>query len=250
MMPFDQATALLLTQRILGGGLLLQSLELFGARRIYAADGPLAGRGNINLLLVGRGVLSMWLLVGPSGLNVFLNTGLFAFLLGSSAWLVIRSRGPVCGGSDSMFFQVQLGLFLASLGFLHPVFPRLGLGWIAAQSVLSYFLAGVGKLRNPTWHDGTALQRLFNSSGPYVLWAGIRACARHKSICALLGWGVVLFELIFPLVLMTPPAGRMAFLGVALAFHLANALVLGLNRFVWAWAATYPALLYFRSRSF
>lgn len=247
MMPLDQATALLLTQRILGGGLLLQSLELFGARRIYAPTGPLAGRGNINLLLVGRGALAVGLLVAPSGLNVFWNAGLFALLLGSSAWLVIRSRGPVCGGSDSMFFQVQLGLFLAALAFLHPVFPQLGLGWIAAQSVLSYFLAGVGKLRNSTWHDGTALLRLFNSSGPYVLWAGIRACARHKFICAWLGWGVVLFELVFPLVLMAPPAWRMVFLGVALAFHLANALVFGLNRFVWAWAATYPALLYFHA---
>jgi hypothetical protein len=27
------------------------------------------------------------------------------------------------------------------------------------------------------------------------------------------------------------------------AFHLANAFVIGLNRFVWAWFATYPALL-------
>lgn len=247
MMPLDQAEAVLWTQRILGGGLLLQSIELFVARRIYEPGGALAGRGNINLLLAVRAALSIWLLGAPGSLGVFLNAGLFALLLGSSAWLVVRSRGPVCGGSDSMFFQVQLGLFLVALGFCHSTMPRLGLGWIAAQSVLSYFLAGVGKLRNSAWHNGAALQRLFSSTGPYVLWSGIRGLAQAKLLCVLAGWGIVLFELAFPAVLFVPMEGRWVFLGMALAFHAANAMVLGLNRFVWAWAATYPALLYFQS---
>lgn len=245
MMPLDQAEAVLWTKRILGGGLLLQSIELFVARRIYEPGGALAGRGNVNLLLAVRGALSIWLLVAPSGVSAHLSALFLAVLLVSSAWLVIRSRGPVCGGSDSMFFQVQLGLFLAALGFLHPTMPRLGLGWIAAQSVLSYFLAGVGKLRNSAWRDGAALQRLFASNGPYVLWQGIRGLVQAKFLCALLGWGIVLFELAFPAVLLMPMEGRYVFLGLALVFHLVNALVLGLNRFIWAWAATYPALLFF-----
>lgn len=247
MTPLDQAEAVLWTQRILGMGLLLQSVELFMARGIYAPGGALAGRGNINLLLAGRGALSIWLLVAPGGVSTHLSALLMAVLLASSAWLVIRSRGPVCGGSDSMFFQVQLGLFLAALEFLHPIMPRLGLGWIAAQSVLSYFLAGVGKLRNSAWHDGSALQRLFTSNGPYVLWAGVRGLAGAKSLCALLGWGIVLFELAFPAVLLMLMEGRWGFLGMALGFHVANAVVLGLNRFIWAWAATYPALLFFHA---
>lgn len=247
MMPLDQTEAVLWTQRILGGGLLLQSVELFVARGIYAPGGALAGRVSVNLLLAVRAALSIWLLVAPSGVNAHLSAALLAGLLVSSAWLVIRSRGPVCGGSDSMFFQVQLGLFLAALGFLHPTMPTLGLGWIAAQSVLSYFLAGVGKLRNSAWRDGAALQRLFASNGSYVLWPGIRRLAGAKCLCALLGWGIVLFELTFPAVLLVPLEGRYVFLGLALAFHVANAVVLGLNRFLWAWAATYPALLFFHA---
>lgn len=245
MMPLDQAEAVLWTQRILCVGLLLQSVELFVARRIYESGGALEGRVSVNPLLVLRAALSIWLLVAPSGVNAHLSALLLAVLLVSSAWLVIRSRGPVCGGSDSMFFQVQLGLFIAALGFLHPIMPRLGLGWIAAQSVLSYFLAGVGKLRNSAWRDGSALRRLFTSNGPYVLWSGIRGLAGAKFLCALLGWGIVLFELAFPAVLLVPMEGRYVFLGLALVFHVANALVLSLNRFIWAWAATYPALLFF-----
>ncbi|MGC3959067.1 MAG: hypothetical protein QM813_14325 [Verrucomicrobiota bacterium] len=248
MMPLDQAEAVLWTQRILGGGLLLQSVELFMARGIYSPSGALNGRVSVNPLLAVRGAISIWLFVAPVNVNASLSALLFAVLLVSTAWLVIRSRGPVCGGSDSMFFQVQLGLFLAALGFVHPVLPSLGLGWIAAQSVLSYFLAGVGKLRNSAWRDGSALRRLFTSNGPYVLWQGVRGLAQAKFLCVLLGFGIVLFELVFPLVLFMPTEWRYAFLGLALGFHAANALVLGLNRFIWAWAATYPALLFFHPR--
>ena len=33
-------------------------------------------------------------------------------------------------------------------------------------------------------------------------------------------------------------------LGWGILFHLLNALVLGFNKFVWAWFATYPVILY------
>jgi len=246
MTALDPATALMWTQRVLGIGLLIQSAELLLGRRIYGKAGALAGIGNVNWLLAVRSVVSVWLIFAPSNAGVMANTAILAVLLISSAWLTLRSRGPVCGGSDSMFFQVQLGLFVASLGFVNPLLTKLGLGWIAAQSVLSYFLAGVGKIRNAGWRNGAALQHLFVSDGPYVIWVGARGAAKSKLLCALLGWGVVLFELGFPAVLLMPMEGKCIFIGLGLMFHLANAVVLGLNRFIWAWAATYPALLYFQ----
>ena len=128
---------------------------------------------------------------------------------------------------------------------MHPVFAKLGLGWIAAQSVLSYFMAGLAKARHSRWWSGAAVQALFSSDGPYVLLHGVRALAASPGICAALGCGLVLFELTFPVVLLLPFAAKVALLALALLFHLANAAILGLNRFIWAWAATYPALLYF-----
>lgn len=241
----EPAVAWLWTARILGIGLLIQTVELFLGRRIYSRTGALVGGGSVVWGLVVRGGLSLWLIFGSNTFGPVVTTVTLAALLLSSGWLSHRSRGPVGGGSDSMFFQVQLGLFLATLGFVHPLLPRLGLGWIAAQSVLSYFLAGVGKIRNSNWRDGLALQHLFASQGPYVLLRGVRPLAATKWLCVLLGWGVVLFELAFPAILILPEAGKLVLLGVALAFHLTNAVVLGLNRFIWAWAATYPALLYF-----
>jgi hypothetical protein len=35
---------------------------------------------------------------------------------------------------------------------------------------------------------------------------------------------------------------------VAAAFHLANACLFGLNRFLWIWLAAYPPLLWFQER--
>jgi hypothetical protein len=166
-------------------------------------------------------------------------------LLGSSALLALRMRGPLCGGSDSMFFQVQLGLWVAALGTLNPLLPRLGLSWIAAQSVLSYFLAGASKLRHPGWRNGSALRHLMLSEGPYVLHVAARRLAHSSSLCILGGWGLVLFQVLFPLVLVVSSEARVALLALGCVFHLANALTLGLNRFFWAWLATYPALLHF-----
>lgn len=242
----DPITTLLLTQRLLGVGLLIQSAEIFQTRRIYESGGALAGNGGIDLLLAVRSVISLWLIIAPINCVSLAAAAIHLALLASAACLVVRSHGPVCGGSDSMFFQVQLGLFVASLGFANPLLVKIGLGWIAAQSVLSYFLAGVAKLKNAGWRNGVALRNLFSLDGPYVLLSGVRGLAKSKPLCALLGFGVVLFELAFPAVLVLPMEGKWVLLGLGLAFHLANAVVLGLNRFVWAWAATYPALLYFQ----
>lgn len=40
------------------------------------------------------------------------------------------------------------------------------------------------------------------------------------------------------------PPFRTSFFAWGLLFHLANALVMGLNSFIWAFVATYPAILF------
>jgi hypothetical protein len=63
-------------------------------------------------------------------------------------------------------------------------------------------------------------------------------------------WLVIVFECAFPLVLWVRPQGAALLLACGLAFHLCNALVLGLNRFLWAWLAGYPALLFWSGQLF
>lgn len=237
-MNIDSSSTVQITQWLLAIGLAVQSIESLVAWRTF---------GNRPVFFL-RLVLALVLLVPATVLPPFVFAIVHLLLLLTAMLLVARMRGPLCGGSDSMFFQVQLGLLVASLGFLHPALPKLGLGWIAAQSVLSYLLAGIAKLRNPRWRNGEALRSLLQSEGPYVLWQHARSVAKVPLLCAMLAWSLVAFELFFPLVLILPEDARLILLSLGFTFHVLNAVVLGLNRFIWAWGATYPALLYFGSK--
>lgn len=242
MSVLDLPSALLLTQRLLGLGLLIQSVELFTTRASYAKGGVLEGTQVTPWLLARIGMAGL-LVVSPFAPQSAGAVAVQALLLGSSVWLTVRSCGPVGGGSDSMFFQVQLGLLIASLGHWQPILGKLGLGWIAAQSVLSYFLAGMAKLRTPGWRDGRVVQNILAADGPYLVFASARKLAASRPLCAALGASVMLLELAFPAVLVLPMEGRCVLISLGFTFHFLNAMVLGLNRFIWAWAATYPAML-------
>ena len=145
--------------------------------------------------------------------------------------IAARSRGSYNGGSDSMLLVVLAALALARLGQ-----PRAGMAYAAAQLTLSYVLAGLAKLRDEHWRRGTALPILValpHYDVPPRL-AALLARARMAS------FGMLAFELSFPLAFAWP----WPFLAIGLAFHLTNAIAFGLNRFLWAWLAAYPAVLY------
>jgi len=241
MTALDPNVALFWVHRLLGAGLVLQTSELWVTRTVYE-NGVLAGR-SVVLGLGLRWILAAVLTVGVLPSGSFAAAALQAVLLGSSAWLTARSRGPVGGGSDSMFFQVQLGAFLASLSAWSPLFLQIGLGWIAVQCVLSYGLAGAAKVRHVNWWNGQAMRNLLTSEGPYEVSKPARALGRWRGACLIAGWGVVIGELCFPLVLILPPEDKVTLVGAALLFHVLIAFTLGLNRFFWAWAPTYPAVL-------
>ena len=64
-----------------------------------------------------------------------------------------------------------------------------------------------------------------------------------------MSWAVILFELVFPLTLLSRQT-LVAGLVVAATFHLANACLFGLNRFFWTWLSVYPAILWLQARLF
>jgi hypothetical protein len=60
-------------------------------------------------------------------------------------------------------------------------------------------------------------------------------------------WMVMLFEVLFPLSFLNSTTLMLA-LAVAISFHVANACLFGLNRFVWFWIAAYPSLIWLQAR--
>lgn len=153
-----------------------------------------------------------------------------------------RFDGPYNGGSDRMRLLVVAGLWLSRLV---PGWAAVVLGYVAVQLVLSYTLAGWVKLANRDWRTGQALVDVFAYS-VYPVSDALRTWATRPGPLVVAGWAMLIFEAAFPLALLHPLALRAA-LAAALTFHLVNACVFGLNRFVWAWLAAYPLLVWFQA---
>jgi hypothetical protein len=127
--------------------------------------------------------------------------------------IAVRFRGSYNGGSDSMLLVVTLSL--------------------------AYLLAGVAKLRDPAWRSGHALAILVELPQYRV---PRRLASLVTSLSRIGSWAILAFEIAFPVVFASPLACTIM-LAIGAAFHVANALVFGLNRFLWTWLAAYPALV-------
>ncbi|MBF9035723.1 HTTM domain-containing protein [Rhodobacterales bacterium HKCCE2091] len=154
-----------------------------------------------------------------------------------------RFRGPYNGGADKMLL---LGLTCTAAARLLPGMADVAVAYLAVQVVLSYAVSGWVKLRNPDWRNGTALSEVFGFSA-YPVSSDLRALGSRPRLMAVASAAVIGFELAFPLALLTAPT-LFAALAMAAAFHLANAVLFGLNRFLWAWLAAYPAVIWFQGR--
>ena len=156
-----------------------------------------------------------------------------------------RFQGPYNGGSDRMGVLILWMLTAAHLA-PSPFWAELALAYLAAQVTLSYFISGRVKLVKPDWRNGRALNDVFAFSA-YPVTEGFRALARQDQLLRAASWAVIGFELAFPLALLFQTTLVIA-LVFAAGFHLVNALLFGLNRFLWIWVASYPSLLWLQER--
>lgn len=264
-MAFSAPLALQVTSALLALALALSSIELLLVRADFAGDGvfvwavlrdgtralPRPLRALLDLLLADRWFPALLALQLALALRLPWTTGPLVpmLLLLTSLLVCVRFRGTYNGGSDAMTVVVVLGLLIARLGpdvasgETSTVWQRAGLGYIAAQLVLSYFLAGLAKLRESSWRNGTALPRLLSLQA-YAVPASARRALSGASASFCASWLVLLFECAFPAALFVGPVGCALLMACGTMFHLFNALALGLNRFLWAWLAAYPALLF------
>jgi hypothetical protein len=123
---------------------------------------------------------------------------------------------------------------------------EIAFGYLALQLVFSYFFSGWVKIVNPEWRRGRALCDVFQFS-VYPASESLRQWSKSPRVLFVMAWGVMIFELIFPLLLLSRISLVIALI-IAAAFHFANACLFGLNRFFWIWVAAYPSILWFQSR--
>jgi hypothetical protein len=154
----------------------------------------------------------------------------------------LRQFSRMLVGSDGMFFIIVGALWIRELAPSHPVATLACLWFIALQSCLSYSANGFAKLPSAAWRQGGALRR----TAWHPVYGSPKSRAFVEAFPALekwLGWSVVGFEVAFPFALLGPPVCWI-FFGWGVMFHVANAVFLGLNLFMFAWLATYPALVF------
>jgi len=223
------ATAARLTEIFLALSFIQQGLEhlvrfrqeqvLFGARIV------------LSVLLIA-GLAAPWPLLG---------------LALSSLVFLQRFQGPYNGGSDRMGL---LAIWCLTVSRLMPGTKgqELAFGYLGVQLILSYFISGGVKILNPDWRSGRALRDVFQFS-TYPVTEDLRRWADRPGVLLAMSWAVMLFELAFPLSLVSQPSLILA-LVIAASFHLANACLFGLNRFFWTWLSVYPAILWLQGRIF
>jgi len=210
--------------------------ELAGAPRAIRAlaDRVLSYRGTLALMLLQlAAALALPWIDHPAPAWIVLATTLA---------IAIRCRGSYNGGSDAMLIIVALAVALARTA---PSLARAGLAYAAAQLVLSYFVSGIAKLQDPTWRTGRALPILVRLAH-YGVPRRAAALLSRPTLARAAAWLMLAFECSAPIALVDPTICA-AWLAVGAAFHLVNAMVFGLDRFLWTWLAAYPALVFWVS---
>ncbi len=224
-MNFDDAVRL--TEILLGFAFAQQSIEHFKSFP------------NEQRLFIPRFVLAVLLMIG------FQTAWVAGLLFLSGLAMLHRFQGPYNGGSDRMSLLV---LFCLCLVYLAPTqrWQEIAFGYLALQLVFSYFFSGWVKIVNPEWRSSRALCDVFQFS-VYPASESLRQWSKSPRVLFVMAWGVMIFELIFPVLLLSRISLVIALI-VAAGFHFANACLFGLNRFFWIWISAYPSILWFQLR--
>lgn len=201
----------------------------------------MVGARDERLLFLPRLLLSLLLLAGLQQGWVLLALSLHSLLV---LW---RFQGPYNGGSDRMGLLV-LYCLTAAHWVPEGTAQEMAFGYLSVQVVLSYVISGQVKIANPDWRSGQALADVFRFSA-YPVSEGLRGLAERPVLLWGASWSVMLYEVAFPLSFLSAEI-LAASLVVAASFHLANACLFGLNRFVFVWLSAYPSLLWLEGRLF
>jgi len=158
--------------------------------------------------------------------------------------LLLAIRNPIgSDGSDQMSVIISIALLIAFI-FHDPQIAAISLYFIAAQSILSYVIAGGAKMLSKKWRSGAAIYQIMNTESYGSERIALYLRRSSPMVSWVLSWNVMLVEALFFTVVILPYPYFLIFLAWGLIFHFYNAIIMGLNNFFWVFLATYPAIIY------
>jgi pimeloyl-ACP methyl ester carboxylesterase len=206
--------------------------------RIGRLADVVAERRTTNRIYVLR-ILAALTLLAPTPRRV---RGVADAVLGGSSAAMYPRQHYGTDGSDQVAFLVHASAAMARAGRV-PRIIDICLWYIALQGVLSYAVSGWAKIVGPSWRSGEALAGIMRTVS-YGDAFGWRAVSSFPRLARVAGSGVVAMECLFPLVFAWRGRLAPAFSVAAMTFHLITARLMGLGRFVTAFGAFHPAILY------
>jgi hypothetical protein len=150
---------------------------------------------------------------------------------------------PLTKGADTQLTLITYSAIALTLFSDTPAAATYCLYFLTIQLCLAYFAAGFHKLRSPYWRSGYAIAgilstRLFGFPR-LAVWLDRRVWV-SRPMC----WATILWETTFPVVLVAPREVCWFYLASGITFHVSTAFTMGLNKFLWAFVALYPAAIY------
>src|SRR5262249_46253729 len=187
----------------------------------------------------GRLVLGALLLLDP-GVGLYWKYFVVGLLV---LTFLVCLRIPLTKGADAQMTLITYSAMALTLVSDTPVVAGYCLYFLTLQLCLASFAAGFHKLRSRSWRSGDALPGLLSARlfGFPALGAWL---ARHRWCAWSLAWATIVWEVSFPVVLVAPREICLGYLSAGVTFHLGAAFAMGLNKFIWAFIALYPAAIY------
>ena len=195
----------------------------------------------VKVLLVFRLASATWLLWAPTLWVPLLLVSVSTYL-----WQV-RNRPWIMDAGDIFLMTSTLSILLAGFPchsplLSEPVVQRATLTFIAAQSCLSYVVAGYYKVRGG-WGKGNFLRDLLNCE---LLMSRDHAAALapHTGVLRLMEVSVVGLQLLAPGIFFLGLPFAKFYVLWSITFHLLGSWGLGLRTFSFAYLTCYPAVLW------
>jgi hypothetical protein len=258
-MSGSATSALATGVRIASVGYAVAALEQLATRHAFLSGGPFSrrvvsqlhpkplGRSSDTLffaLLVTQ-VAASTILVGFGPVPV---AGRAACIIVTGSMLLVQWRRTLAGdGAEQLGILVAIATLVCFVPTPSESAASVAAAFLTAQLVLSYATAGAVKLTSEAWRRRPILAEILATHrfGSPRFSGFLRD---HRRTCQAIQWLVIALEVLFPLAVIAPFPIFLGFVIAGLAFHTACAVLMGLNNFVWPFAATYPSLLFVWSR--